>query len=44
MAINFRGSRDEMAVLRAELNHQKLDNRKKAVKKVNTSSLLTKYL
>ena len=37
MAINFRGSRDEMAVLRSELNHQKLENRKKAVKKVTTS-------
>ena len=31
----FRGSqRDEMAILKVELNHTKLDNRKKAVKKV----------
>ena len=34
MAINFKGSRDEMAILRSELNHVKLENRKKAVKKV----------
>ena len=38
MAINFRGSRDEMAVLRMELNHAKLENRKKAVKKVSKTS------
>lgn len=31
----FRGSqRDEMSILKVELNHSKLENRKKAVKKV----------
>lgn len=34
MAINFKGSRDELQLLRTELNHNKLENRKAAVKKV----------
>ena len=41
MSINFRGSnRDEITILRSELNSNKLEVRRKAVKKVSQNSLL----